>query len=109
MTPLEQFEELLDRDGVLFTDIEMNCKFKYRINANPLPVLRNWLKHNRLDIPIHYIESNLVAKHEDDIMLKVCGRAMPLLILEAVKDYGDVEEVNLYFISDTILDRKHFN
>ena len=109
MTPLIHFKELLDRDELHFTEVEDFCMLMYRINDNPLPTLRKWLKRNKVEIPIHYIESNIEAKHTDDIMLRICGRAIPLLIVECVKDYGQAEEVNIYFISDSILDRKYFN
>ena len=108
-TSLVQFKELLDRDGLLLTEIEDFCTTMYRIDDNPLPIMRKWLKRNNMDVPIHYIESDITAKHSDDIMLRVCGRAIPLIIVEAVKIEGLVAEVNIYFISDTILNRRDFN
>lgn len=104
-----EFKALLDRDELTYEDVEDFCTLMYRIGDNPLPNLRKWFKNNNLQLPVHYVESNITAKHEDSIMLRACDKTPPLLIVEVIKDYGAVQEVNIYFITDKILNRKYFN
>lgn len=105
---LNDFKALLYTDELFFEEVEEYCRLMYHIGENPLPILRNWLKRNKVLLPIHYIESDKTM-HTDDILNKVCGRAIPLLIVEAVKVNGLAENVNIYFITGEILNRKYFN
>lgn len=107
---LKDFKELLYLDNVTIDNLETTCKNLYRLNSNPLPSIRQWLKRNFIPLPVHYFKSNCAPTWPGSILNKVCRRASPLLIVEVVKIIREIEKVNIYFISGgKILNREHFN
>jgi len=92
---LNRLREVLESDELSFQEIKRMCSTLYKMNNNPLPAIRSYLKKYSLDIPIHYMESNRLLEHSE-IFSRVFGRHVPLLVLNARKDEGMVRAVHMY-------------
>ncbi len=90
--------DLLEIDGLDFEKLETYCKVFYRMNLNPIPTLRKYLTNSGVHIPVHYIETKRIMD-TDDILNKVCGRAVPLILIIAKKREGYCMDVTMECIA----------
>ena len=87
-------QQVLANDGLTFNKIAKYCEIDYRMNFNPLPNIRKYLAVNGFDIPLHYIETGYKL-HREDILNRVCGRAVPLILVIATKKEGYCVRVDM--------------
>jgi len=93
--------DLLAMDGLSFNMLATYCMIEFRMDYNPIPGLRKYLKKYRVDIPIHYIETER-DMDADDILNRVCGRAVPLIVVIATKHKGMAKKVDMRLITNKI-------
>lgn len=96
--------DLLQLDGLDFTILANYCKVAYRMNLNPIPAIRKYFTNSGVHVPVHYIETRRTMD-SFDILNKVCGRAVPLVLVIAKKRDGYCMEVTMECIAPTDWDR----
>lgn len=91
---LNRLKEMMSMDELGFTDIKQFCITGYRMNANPLPIVRKYVDLSGAHIPVHYKESESSLSYEE-VSLLIKSKADPLLILNAIKHEGMVRAVHI--------------
>jgi hypothetical protein len=86
--------DLLQLDGLNFAILANYCKVAYRMNLNPIPSIRKYLTNSGVHIPVHYIDMKRDMRSVD-IINRVCGRAVPLILVIAKKSEGYCVEVTM--------------
>ncbi len=79
--------EALEMDGLTFKKLTKYCEVVYRMSFNPIPNIRKYFLNNGITIPVHYIETSH-RMDRDDILRRVCGREVPLIVIIAQKKEG---------------------
>lgn len=95
---IQKLSKALSQDGLTFKKLARYCEVEYRMNFNPLPAIRKYISHYRVDIPIHYIETGH-RMDRDDVLNKVCGRAVPLIVIIAQKKEGYCVHVDMRIVT----------
>lgn len=95
---IQKLRKALIQDGLTFKKLARYCRVEYRMNFNPLPAIRKYISHYGVDIPIHYIETGY-RMHRDDVLDKVCGRAVPLIVIIAEKREGYCLHVDMRMVT----------
>lgn len=88
---LDALNESLGLDYTKLKDLESAFLTLYKMTQNPIPLLKAWLKRNRLDIQVGYIEmavNSTTSANDCDtgwIKRKVSTRRAPFIIVAVKK------------------------
>jgi len=95
---INKLRDTLIQDGLTFKKLADDCKTQLRMNFNPLSNIRKYLLRNSIDIPVHYIETGYIM-HRDDILRKICGKAVPIIVAIAKKKEGFYEHFDIRIVT----------
>ncbi len=90
--------QALHIDGLTFNKLATYCMVEYRMNFNPLPAIRKYVDKYAEGIPVHYTERGYKLDR-DAVLNIVCGRAVPLIVVIAIKREGYCEKVDMRMIT----------
>lgn len=94
MNKIEKMEAYLNSDAISIKTLETFFEVGFKMEINPLPLFRKWLKRNNIDVEIHFSD-----KSYNDVMMKgnKNKKHSTLVVVRAVKgECGCVENVHIH-------------
>lgn len=102
MNKIEKMEAYLGLDKIKLEDLETFFEVGFKMEINPLPLFRKWLKRNDIDVEVHFSDKpyNMVRekgnrdrKKKDIVVIRAikgeCGRVEGVQILPFCKSKGE--------------------
>jgi len=93
-TKITELSQFLAMDSLTGKDLKDLSFILYKMNVNPLPIIRKYIERSGIDIAVHYMEGNIPDKCQ--MLERVKKRKFPLIILYAMKMEGEVRQVKFY-------------
>ena len=93
-TQITELSQFMAMDNLTGKDLKDLSLILYKMNVNPLPIIRKYIEKSEIDIAVHYMEGKI--PNTCTMLERVKKRKFPLLILFAVKEEGMVQCVKIY-------------
>ena len=93
----KKLNDVLEIDNLSFDELTQYSHTAYKMNENPLPAIRKYFERNGILAPIHYMET-AVPISSDAVYDKLCGRAVPLVVMLVVKVEGFPVNVDMRYV-----------